>query len=338
MRSFENIYLQKTAEGLLEGFEGVLPEGLKDLASSEGVSGLGIDKLLYEIFSTAEGSLGTVVPFFLFLVGCGVIGSLGSLTGSKMSRCAVGAASAVTSFGALAWLYPALSTAFAALRELSGFFGALVPVVSALPLLGGGASTGAAAGFGMQLSLWLMGGVCGMLLPVVVAAMLAMSGFGFAGGGVGRGFKSLFTKLIGISTAALAGITALQTFISVCADSATMRLAKYAASDMIPVVGNAVSGALATLAGGLSYAGGIIGAGSVFAILSVALAPLVMLLLYRLSFTLAGAICGAVGGGVSYISGISDALDALISVYVMTMIIYIFDIIAVIIGGVGIIG
>ena len=334
MRNNANIYLQKAAEELLGGFAEVLPDGLGELASAEGVSGLGIDKLLYEVFSSASDGVGTVVELFLFLVGTGLIGSLAF---GRTSRLAVGAASSVISFGALLWLYPAFTCAFDALGDLSRFFGALVPVVSAIPILGGGTSTGATVGFGMELALWLMGGVCGELLPLIVAAMLATSGFNF-GTGTGAGFKSLFTKLIGVCTAVLAGMTALQTFISACADSATMRLAKYAASDMIPVVGGAVSGALSTLAGGLSYAGGIIGAGSVFAMLSIALSPLVMLLLYRLAFAVAGGICRCVSGGVSCISGISDALDAVISVYVMTMIIYIFDIITVIIGGVRIIG
>ena len=76
----------------------------------------------------------------------------------------------------------------------------------------------------------------------------------------------------------------------------------------------------------------------VMAILAVALSPLVMLLLYRLALGAANLVSGVLGGGVSCISGISDALDALISTYVMTMIIYIFDIITIVIGGVSIIG
>jgi hypothetical protein len=88
----------------------------------------------------------------------------------------------------------------------------------------------------------------------------------------------------------------------------------------------------------LSYAGGIIGAGSVLAILSIALSPLILLLLYRIAMSCAGTLCRAVGGGVSCISGMAEALDALISVYVMTMIIYIFDIVAVVMGGASMLG
>ena len=340
MQINENIYLKNTAEDLLDRFEEVLPSGMGDLASAEGISALGIDKLISEILSLISGGIGSVAPVFLLALGGGMLAALGSLVGTKMSGRAASMISVILSLSLLAVLYPSISAALGALGELSGFFGSLMPVVSAIPILGGGVSTGATASMGMQLTLWIMGGVCGSVLPAVIASMLAASALGDIGGvgELGRGVKSVFTKVIGISTAVLAGITALQTFISVCADSATMRLAKYAASDMIPVVGGAVSGALATLAGGLSYAGGIIGAGSVAAILSIALSPLVMLLLYKLALEAAQTVCSSVSGSVSCISGLSGVLDALISVYVMTIIIYIFDIITIVSGGVGIIG
>lgn len=335
-----NIYLQKTADELLGRFEDVLPEGMDELASTEGISALGIDKLISEMVAIATGSVGSVLPVFLLALGGGVLTSLAAFVGARMSRRAEAMASTIISLALLAMLYPAIESAITSLGELSEFFGTLMPVVAAAPMLGGATSVGATAGMGMQLTLWIMGGLCGALLPSVVAAMLATSALGGIGGvaELGRGFKNLFTKIIGILTAVLAAVIALQTFISACADSATMRLAKYAASDMIPVVGGAVSGALATLAGGLSYASGIIGAGSVAAILSITLSPLILLLMYKLAISAADALCSAIRGGVSCINGISGALDALISVYVMTMIIYIFDIVTVIMGGAGVIG
>jgi hypothetical protein len=109
---------------------------------------------------------------------------------------------------------------------------------------------------------------------------------------------------------------------------------RYAVSGLVPIVGSTVSGAMSTIVGGLSGVGGIIGASSVAVILSIALAPLVYLLLYRLAFALAAFVTDMLGGeATNTVKGLAGSLDVLISVYVMTTIIYIFEIIVVILGG-----
>lgn len=340
MQENGNIYLQNAVDDLLNDFRGRLPEGLRELASAEGIGALGIDKLLSEIISLITGSAPSVLAFFLMLIGGGMLASLASLALDKISRQASSAVGVVLSLAILAALYPVADAALDALAALTELFGALIPVVGAIPLLAGGEATGAVASVGMQITLWIMSILSGTLLPPLTVAMLATAALGELGGAsnVGRGFGNAFSRLVGIITAVVSGITALQTFISASADSAKIRLARYAASDMIPVVGNTLSGALSTLSGGLAYASGVIGAGSVAAIVTIATAPLVTLLLYRLAFTVAEAVVGGFGGGVSHIPGMAKALDALISVYVLTMIVYIFDIILLVSGGARILG
>ncbi len=340
MQGNGNKYLHNAVEDLLGDFSGALPEELRELASAEGISAIGIDKLLSEIISVVTGSAPSVFAFFLMLVGGGMLTSLASFTSDKISRQASSMAGTVLSVAILAILYPCAASAVSALASLTELFGALIPVVSSLSLLAGGNATGAVASVGMQLTLWIMSIVSGVLLPVFAVAMLTMAALGDLGGvsNIGRSLGNAFSRLVGVIAATVSGITALQTFISVSSDSAAIRLARYAATDMIPVVGSTLSGALATLSGGLGYASGIIGAGAVAAIIAIAISPLVILLLYRLAFTLAEAITGGFGGGVSHISGIAKALDALISVYVLTMIVYIFDIILLVSGGARILG
>jgi hypothetical protein len=98
---------------------------------------------------------------------------------------------------------------------------------------------------------------------------------------------------------------------------------------MIPMVGGAVSSALATLGGGLSVVRGAVGVGSVTVILGMTLSPLIMLLLYKLSLSIALVFLdsgGGMSGGVRAFSALKSALDALIAVYSMTVVIAILEV------------
>ena len=101
------------------------------------------------------------------------------------------------------------------------------------------------------------------------------------------------------------------------------------ASGLIPVVGSAVSGALATLASGLTYAKSIVGGGAIAVVLSLVISPLVMLLLYRLALTLALTVAGLVGAELpsAVFTSYRFALDMTVSVYVLSVIVYLFQLI-----------
>ena len=115
--------------------------------------------------------------------------------------------------------------------------------------------------------------------------------------------------------------------IASSADSAAMRAAKYTAG-LIPVVGGTVSGALSTLAAGLSYAKGIIGIGAIAVILGMALSPLILLLLYRLALSISLTLSELLGAAVmaKALSAFRFSLDSLIAVYALSAVIYIFEI------------
>ena len=134
------------------------------------------------------------------------------------------------------------------------------------------------------------------------------------------------------------GAISLQTVVSSAADSARMRAAKYAASSMIPVVGGTVAGSLATLASGLSYVRGIIGAGAVAVLVSIFLSPLVMLLLYRLAVTLAASVSEMLSVGVAarLYRAYARCFDLVIAVYTASVLLYLFEIILFSVSGVAI--
>lgn len=334
---FVNKTLHNSTDELLSDFYDLLPPELSTGGESI-LSHLGVDALIGEICATFEGTGSRVISFLSMLIGLAVLLSLAALPSGRLGAICEGGVGVIASFAILLSLYPLVSEAVAATYEVSEFFSLLVPLLLSYLSLGGGITTVSTASLGLQFTIWLMGLLTQLLGGIAVAmlAISAMSSLGESGvTRIAKGIKNAFGKVMGALTAVLAGTLALQTYISASADSATIRMAKHAAGDMIPVVGGAVSGALSTLSGGLSYAGSIIGGGAVAAILAISLSPMVLLLLYKLCLTLAMSFIEFTGkgGGVSCFSGFAAALDAVISVYTMTTIIYILEVVVLVMGG-----
>ena len=333
----ENILGTELSE-ILSGFLALLPPEVGDsITSGEGaISYLGLDRLISEVGAILSGGGGALFSFLLLVVGASVLLLLVGMLPERsyVAECGI---SVLLSYILLSELYPVFLEAIESLTELNSLFGGIMPTVVALISVSGGVTLAPTASVGMQVTLYLTGLFSSGLMTRIVLAMLVVGSFSEMGGAterLSRSVKSLFTGLVGISTAVLGGIIALETYIASVSDGAIIRMARLTAGNMIPIVGSAVSGALGTLAGGVSYAAGVVGAGSVVAILSVALSPLVMLLGYRAVFDFAELLLGFSGkkSGTSLIFAFSSALDALISVYVMTIIIYIFELVALLMG------
>lgn len=326
---------------LKDGYLSIVPEGYEELADMSAISSLGPDALIGEIVSILSGRGGEVFSFFIALVGISVLLVIAGLLPGGQSAFSARCASLVLSASILSLLYPLISTVAGTLSDLNSFFSALVPLLLGFISAGGGAVTSGGLSYTMGVTVWITGALGGaMLLPLMggVLATSALSSFGGTSERIAVGVKSIFGRVIGIFGVALGAIFALQTFISVSADSVSLRAAKYAAGGLIPIVGSSVSGALSTLSSGLSMVGGIIGGSSVAVIVAMSLSPLLILLMYKLAFFLSSLLLDFISVGASAINALSGALDTLISVYIMTIIIYIFEIILIIWGGNSIVG
>lgn len=236
-------------------------------------------------------------------------------------------------------LYPLFLSVSEALGAISDFFGGLVPILTAYLAIGGAAGTATGAASGLGITLWLTGLIGGRLLLPMTGAVFASSAVSSAVGGVSERVNASiarsFKRIMGAVCAVVAAVFALQTYVSAAADSVSVRAAKYAASGLVPTVGGVVSGALSALGGGLTMLGGVIGASSVAVIIAMALSPLVLLLMYKLSLYVCSLFLEFTGTDVkgSPVAAFMGALDTLISVYVMTIIIYIFEIVILVWGG-----
>lgn len=328
-------------DGYISDFEDILPEGFEDMGDTDNLMERAeLSSLLSEALRALSDGKGDIVGFFFTLLGATALMSVGALCQDKLSsavQTSVGIISSVLIFTSIA---PLINMVSEAIESISAFFASLIPIAVGITALGGGATTATVQASGMYAALSAVGGLGGDMFLSLSSFGLAMSLLSaFSGEGVGsvcRGLRGLFGWVTGIFTAMITAAFSLQTLVASSADSAAMRAVKYAASGLIPVVGSTVSGAISTLATGLTYAKGVVGGGSILVILYIALSPMVLLLAYRLALSLVMILSDFTGSAVAsrVFSAYRFSLDMTITVYALSALIYLFEIVIITMMGV----
>ena len=333
---------EERVDELISEFMDIIPEGVGEKldSSSELTESVGFSALVREIVATVTGEGGRVFGFFLLSFSAVIFTAVAAKIPSQLSEhvsVAIGIVFCTLVGAQLGGVYSSLKES---ISEAGSFFAALIPLFASITALGGGAMTAGVQSVGMYTTLSLVGAFGDTVMLSVVGfgfAMGLLTAFGNEGAAtVAGGVKSVFTWLLGILTTLISGTLALQTTLSSAADSAAMRAAKYAASGMIPVVGSTVSGALSTLASGLSYAKSFVGVGSIFALLSVLLSPLILLLLYRLSLSVSMIFSGFLGTAAAsrMLASFRYSVDTMCALYSLSAVLYILEIVLFIKNGV----
>ena len=325
----------ESTDKYLERFEEILPEEYSSLSGNtdEIYDMVGLDGIISVAFSLFSERRGEIFSFAaLLLGGVALMGLVGVLPSRLEESCSVGIGIviAVSASRVLAGFFASLGED---IERVCDFFAALIPLFSAVTVAGGGVEAAAVHAAAMNTTVSF---VSAMLVPVflgvagagIVIGILSLVDDGIVGNVYGS-IKGIFGWMLGIATAVIMGTLALQTVIGAVKDSATIRAARYAASGMIPVVGGTVSASLGTLASGLAYVKGIVGVGACAVILSILIAPLALLLLYRLLVSAAATLSECVG--VVRCKRLYDVLrrgfDLFISVYAVSVLLFIFEII-----------
>ena len=292
---------------------------------------IGIGALIEEIGLVLSAESGRIFSFISIMLGSVLIIALASLL-SRQRYVALGT-SAVVAAGIVGFVFELTGAAAESLEGMSGLFLSLIPIMTGVTLGGGGISSAGAEAVAMGGIFGTVSGVMTPLLMPLVGVMLALSAVSALGGGISSAalsrVRSVFLWLLGIVTAIMLGGISLQTVISAAKDSAAMRMAKYSASGLLPVIGGTVSASLSSLAAGLSYAKGVIGAGGIYVLILSALTPLLLILIYRAAISVSSGLLSFLGAsdGAAVLGGIVYALDALLSVYVISVILYVFELI-----------
>ena len=307
------------------------------------MSSLGIGNILDGVSAALSQKRGELTSFFMTVMGFAVLCAVcegASFLGSGEDKSLSAAVLTVMAVSVHPKIYSLFLSTRDSLEELSSFFGSALPVMSAVNAASGAVKTAAVQAANMNIILGIIGAIAtDLLLPLsfAILALALISSFGESGTlKTAKSIKRLFTFGLGIVSAASSAAIALQTVIASASDSAALRAARYAAGGLIPVVGSSVSSAISTLAGGLAYAKSTVGIGAIVAIASVVSLPLLSLLIHRLAFSLAESLLEYLDSSVASrcFSAYKTAFDAIVSVYVMSTLVCIIQVIVFMKGGV----
>lgn len=162
----------------------------------------------------------------------------------------------------------------------------ITPVVCALFVSSGNVTTAAVTNASLMLVYTLFQSVISVFMWPVVKAVYVMGVVGNLGGilhfdTLSRFIRQLFTWLLSLLALFLSVMIGVQSTMAINADSFSMKTAKFALGNFIPLVGNALSEAIGTVAGSLSLIKSTCGVFGVLAVAVLLLPVIVHLLLHR---------------------------------------------------------
>lgn len=201
------------------------------------------------------------------------------------------------------------------------------PVMSAMYIMNGAITSAAVANASMMLFLAIVENFLLIVLAPIVkicscfAIVSSISG-GVDLNGISKLIKNTFTGVCVLLMSIFSFVMSFQGVIGQELDSVSMRTAKFAIGNFIPIVGGFLSESLKTISAGLSLIKSSCGVIAIIVIIIITLPVIISLLLYRLSFNISGAICKALGndaeerviGEASSICAFGIAIVGLVSV------------------------
>ncbi len=263
--------------GLLEA----LPDDIAEFLPSELFSGSteeiaggvrqmsGFSSLLHSLLSImgvslqeSFATLGQVVGLLLISALFGAFRS--SFRSESLGR-AVSFASTLAILAALlAQTYGSIRSAIAYFEQLNRLTGAVIPLSGALWAMGGNVTAATTSSAGLSVYLTVLEEAVGNSVVPFCGICIAFSAVGAINpdlrfGTLISSLKKHYTTFLAFLMTILLAMLGFQTVLAARADSLAIRGAKFAAGNMIPVVGGSVSELLRTVSAGISYLRGTLG-------------------------------------------------------------------------------
>ncbi len=190
-----------------------------------------------------------------------------------------------------------------------------IPLLGTLYAMGGNVTAAAASSAGLSVYLVLLEEIVGnSILPFcgvcLALSLLSSPQFGVRTGTLLGTVKKQYTTLLAFLMMLLLAMIATQTTLASKADTLAMRSVKFAAGNLIPVVGGSVSELIRTVGAGIGYLRGVIGICGVLLLILLLLPTFVRLLLYRLVWQIGASLADLLG-----CDGEKRLLDELASLY-----------------------
>lgn len=312
-------------ESLFTSDPEVLADGVSKLGSFSSLLSISFRMLNAEI-TPAIRLFATVCGLLLLSSVCSALRS--SFSSENVAR-AFGFCSTLVIFSLLfTQCYVCFSGVADYFSSLSRLFSAWLPLMSVLLSVGGNIATAAASVSGLSVYLWVLESFvgnsilpfCGICLSfALISAINPNVRLESLSGTVKKHYTTILTFLMMLLVAMLAS----QTLLAARADTLTMKSARFAAGNLIPVVGGSISELLRSVGAGVGYLRGTVGISGVLLLLLLLLPTLLQLLLFRFVFDLCtsladllsctaekkllgeiSSLCGYLVAGVSIVSSV----------------------------------
>lgn len=223
------------------------------------------------------------------------------------------------------------------LGTLATCSGGISPVICALFVSSGNITTASVTNASLMLVYTLFQNGIRVFLWPIVQLLYVLGIVGNLGGslrldGISRFIRQLFTWLLSLAMLFLSALIGVQGIMAVSADSFSMKTAKFALGNFIPLVGNALSDAVGTVAGSLTLIRNTCGVLGIVTVALLLLPVLLHLLLHRMVIGVAqgmaellgcereGRLLGDVYATLGYILAVV-ALSSVLFVFILALII-----------------
>lgn len=196
--------------------------------------------------------------------------------------------------------YQSIQTVTDYFQTLSNITKALIPLMGVLYTMGGNVTAAVASASGLSLFLAVMEEIvaksivpfCGICLAFALIRALDPN---IRLGTLADTIKKNYTTLLAFLMMLLSAMLAAQTMLGAGSDTLAMRSAKFAAGNMIPVVGGSVAELIRTVSTGVRYLRGTVGICAVILLLLTLLPTLIELFLVRLTWQLCASLADMLG-------------------------------------------
>ena len=183
---------------------------------------------------------------------------------------------------------------------LGSMTGALIPLMGVLYTLGGNVTTAVASSSSLVIYMTVQEQLigksivpfCGIVLSI---AMIRAIDPGLRVGTLSDTIKKNYTTFLAFLMMLLGAMLAIQTTLGAGSDTVMMRSAKFAAGNLIPIVGGSVSDLVRTVSAGVGYLRGSIGICAVILLILMLFPTLVKLFLIRLVWQITASFADLLG-------------------------------------------
>ncbi len=184
--------------------------------------------------------------------------------------------------------------------SLCSFSAAALPIMGVLYAMGGNVTTAVAASSGLSVFMTVLEQVIGKsILPFcgicMALALISALNPTLRTGALLSTLKKNYTTVLAFLMMLLLAMLAAQTTLTARGDTLAMKSVKFAAGNLIPVVGGSVAELLRTVSAGVGYLRGTVGICGILLLLLMLLPTLVELLLFRLTWQLSASLADLLG-------------------------------------------